>query len=440
VDPDFLNDAAGAGDFVIVRRLHSDVNSPFSSPAIERPMNVIRVEADPGWNEINLGPFFAVNNRLLRDFPVFQSATKAVADSGSDVLSSPVQTVAGVNHRLNAYNDDALAITIADLANQRCAITIFGLKESAKAGGLRGDMFIVHNDMGYLESLLQSKLGSQSFSLNPDPAARAIAQAFMNVLPHYNTEGPVRRVFVYGTGDFVPKIVESCGSGNCEVVRRARQVEDLFALNTKLDLLSRNEVLKSGFAVVNGIPYNEETLAQLGSFSGDLDTWLDYHDSVSGLLANYRHTEATSWTSLANELTQGKQDVLILFAHSNGSADLFLGDRRVSLKDFEALPDREQQEQRTPRFAVLFSCNTGRDPLTKWTFSDWRNERQVDQLAQILVKKGFFDKVLAPNHAFGSDEGIRVLQSLLRGENRPLKMDGWVNWALAAKKRRSPEG
>jgi hypothetical protein len=439
IGADFSNNAGGESKFVIVYKLRSHLDTPPSSGPNQFPKNLIRMEADPRWRGVDLGPFFAANNRLLLDFPVFETAARSAADNGADFLSSSPSAVQAVRQKLSAYSNDALAITIADLGAKKSAITIFGLKESAEAGGLRGDMFIIDKDMNNLEFLLQGKLGSQSFSFENPAAERIVKEISSRLTPGYKLDGPVKRVFVYGSGDFLPKIVESCGGGNCEVVRRARQVEDLYALNTKLEILSRDKVLKNGFLVVNGIPEDERSFSSMGSFEGNHEDWLSYRDAISGLMANYRHVETTSWESLTAELTEGESDVLFLFAHSNGSADFFLGGHRVSLKDMEALPDRSQEQRRRPRLAVLFSCNTGRDPKTRWSLLDWRDGTEVDQLAQILVRKGFVDKVLAPNHAFGPEEGIRVLQSLLQGDNRPLGVDGWVNWAFEPKKFRGPE-
>jgi len=56
---------------------------------------------------------------------------------------------------------------------------------------------------------------------------------------------------------------------------------------------------------------------------------------------------------------------------------------------------------------------------------------QLSPLAQILVDKGYVDKVLAPNHKIDETEAVTVLRHFLEGGRTPQSLfKDWVSWAM----------
>src|SRR6266852_4940963 len=90
------------------------------------------------------------------------------------------------------------------------------------------------------------------------------------------------------------------------------------------------------------------------------------------------------------------------------------------------LPDRQEPSER-PRLAIIVSCNAGKTSSQ----SLWKRilERNHDPLGQMLVKKGFVDRVFAPDHDIDAGEALDAARKTLSGR-RQLFLDGWHNWAV----------
>ena len=106
---------------------------------------------------------------------------------------------------------------------------------------------------------------------------------------------------------------------------------------------------------------------------------------------------------------------------------LYLNGERMAVQDLKALPSRKTPSHR-PRLAVLISCESGK-PASKERGWYELFKRQTEPLAQILVEKGFVDKVIAPDHNIGADESLTVLHRALDGTRAGSIFKDWINWA-----------
>jgi hypothetical protein len=164
----------------------------------------------------------------------------------------------------------------------------------------------------------------------------------------------------------------------------------------------------------------------MGALVGDANDWLDLRSKVEDALDGYEAQRIGSREDFIHELSQGESDIIILVAHSTGM-DLYLNGERMAIKDIRALPPRRTPSRR-PRLAVLVSCKTGKPTSTEL---GWRRffQKQIVPLAQVLIEKGYVDKVIAPDHDIRAPESLIVLRRALDGAGADTIFHGWVNWA-----------
>jgi hypothetical protein len=146
--------------------------------------------------------------------------------------------------------------------------------------------------------------------------------------------------------------------------------------------------------------------------------WLAYRADVTSLLAATNRSELVTVDDLRKELIEGNNDVLLLFAHSDGGMTIYLGTEKLTVKDIQSFPDR-QPSTRRPRLAILFSCDTGKGPQKVRSLMGLGRHSEVDRL----------DRVVAPDHSFGPVEGKTVLKRLLDNPAGIPNISRWANWA-----------
>jgi hypothetical protein len=220
------------------------------------------------------------------------------------------------------------------------------------------------------------------------------------------------------------KLVE--GSAHEFIRRSPDRSRDLLVTDKRLERLEDRRFVDKELTVVNGLPEDAEAAASMGPLAGDTAEWIDLRSKVTETLSGRKSQVVTSREGFINELTRGESDLIILVAHSTG-VYLYLNGERMSIQDLKALPSRRLRS-RKPRLAVLISCESGK-PVSNT--SGWHSlfKRQTEPLAQLLVEKGFVDKVIAPDHNVGAEESMIVLRRALDGARAATLFKDWINWA-----------
>jgi len=396
--------------------------------------NLIWIHGDPQLQGLDLGAFFQTNLHFLQDFPAFRphrTPPQAVFKSMENVAikppsSSPTKSASGKRDEPRPHSSlsDAFAVTFARASRDATIVTVFDLRESVEAGGLRGYMFVTRDGTHEFADELQIKLRHYS---HPDDDADI--GSFLSHLYHFHTEPKaIRRIFLYGDSELISDVVQIPEVQHCELIRRTNAPLELSILSRRLDILSRQPIASTQLAVVNGIPDSEETLRSISRFLGPPEMWLAYRADVTSLLAATNRSELVTVDDLRKELIEGNNDVLLLFAHSDGGMTIYLGTEKLTVKDIQSFPDR-QPSTRRPRLAILFSCDTGKGPQKVRSLMGLGRHSEVDRLAQTLLKKGYFDRVVAPDHSFGPVEGKTVLKRLLDNPAGIPNISRWANWA-----------
>jgi hypothetical protein len=359
--------------------------------------NIIRMESteDPG--NSNLRRFFQVNNRFLQDVD-FSKAPGSEALGHRGTLSS-IQT----ERFPRLQRSNAIVITGAGLGDGKEILTVFDLSEAAQTGALRGDMYTV----------------------DPAKKGRSIDELLIRRLAN---NGP-KRVYYYGDDLEQIDVSAICDRLEHEMLRRSPDVpRDLIRTENRLSQLANRNFQLDQLAIVDGLPQDREAAEAMGLFAGDWRDWSDFNTRVQQRLQGHAIRHVTGQDEFFHELQHGESDMLILIAHSTGK-QLYLNGRKISFKKLQDLHPRETASAR-PRVAVLITCDAGKTKnvsLHQWWLELLRGP--VWPLAQILIDKGFVDKVIAPDHKIRAEESLTVLQRALDGARPRSIFRNWVNWA-----------
>jgi hypothetical protein len=353
----------------------------------DRYENTITPEYSPS-KISDLSRFFRVNSSLLRDVRLrnnnFDDARSQKLPTNPELSQSHVIIVSG------ARSADGTEI-----------VTLFDLRDSGKTGALHGDMFVLASKESHarFESVLNQKLS---------PSLR-------------------RRVYYYGDelqNINIRKLVESSSQ---EFVRRSSNVaRNLLEIDKRLQELASRKFDEDKLTVANGLPDSKESVDLMGPLAGDASDWLDFYNKVGETMRGRKASMVTQGEDFIRELKEGDSDVIILVAHSTGIY-LHFADGPMPIQRLKDEPPRTTPSRR-PRLAVLVSCETGKPAPGR---SGWRNlfRKQTMPLAQILVEKGYVDKVVAPDHNIRGPESLTVLQRALDGARATSIFRDWVNWA-----------
>jgi hypothetical protein len=236
-----------------------------------------------------------------------------------------------------------------------------------------------------------------------------------DVLKQTMSKYPVRRVYVFGdplTSIDFRKLASDTGMEL--IVRPSTTIKDFHRTERRIEALGERHLARSNTAMVNATPATLKEVQLMGDPSSSLDGWRKIRQDVETKLAGNFSRRITTKAELLHELQFGTSDVLFLVAHSDGD-NLFIGGQKVSLAELNALPARQSE---TPRVAVLISCFAGQLPGTPLTFSERisrlvSGRREKQYLAEILVNKGFFDQVLAPDGEITAQSGVAHVQDAL---------------------------
>jgi hypothetical protein len=303
---------------------------------------------------------------------------------------------------------DIIIVTGAHMRDGSEIVTLFDLRDSAKTGALHGQASRVSSQsQGWeMEKRLRDKLPLAVFSASSR-----------------------RRVYYYGDELQYFSIRKTVEARSHEFLRRClTPLVDLFTTDKRLKQLENRNLMEDTLTVVNGLPDSPDLVASMGTWVGDPADWLGFRRRVVETLSGRKAQMVTTREDFISELTQGENDVIVLVAHSTG-AYVYLNDERMSIEDLKALHPRGTPSRR-PRLAVLVSCETGRQTSQEPGWRSWF-KKQTAPLAQILVEKGYVDKVVAPDHNIGVEESLIVLQRALEGAQATSIFKDWINWALA---------
>jgi len=415
-------------------------NYHHSYNSIEQPKsNQIRIQGNPDLKGLDLGTFFQTNLHFLEDFPAFmpdKPSKQPTLTSMNKVAIKPpsFSAIEALKEKADkppphSPISDSFAVTFARASRDTTIVTVFDLRRSVEEGGLRGYMFVTQGDTHEFASDLQRRLQQYAHPDNHSDIASILTLDQTFNTPGHGKSRKIRRIFLYGESELISDVVQICETEHCELIRRTNAPLELSDLERRLNVLSQRSIVSTPLTIVNGIPDSEEALKKMGPFLGRPEPWLKYREDVSSLLAATDHSDLATADELRNELIEGNNDVVLLFAHSRGGTAIFLGPEKLTVKEISEFPSRKRSTRR-PRLAILFSCNTGQSPQQRKSFMGLGNSTEVDRLAQVLVKKGYFDRVLAPDHSFGPTEGLNVLQRLLNNPASTPNFHHWMNWAV----------
>jgi hypothetical protein len=296
---------------------------------------------------------------------------------------------------------DIILVTGAHMRDGTEIVTLFDLRDSAETGALHGQA---------------SRASSKS---NGSEIEKELSR-MLSASSH-------RRVYYYGDELKYVNIRKTVESSSHEFLRRCPTPPlNLFTTDKRLRELENRKVAEDKLTVVNGLPDTPESVASMGLFPGDADDWLSFRKQVEETLGGRKAKMVTTDEDFISELKEGESDILILVAHSTGT-DVYFNGTSMSIEKLRAAAPRTTPSRR-PRIAVLVSCETGKPVPPQ---SGWRNlfMKQVAPLAQILVEKGYVDKVVAPDHNIRGPESLTVLKRALDGARATSIFKNWINWA-----------
>src|SRR5271157_1631113 len=317
----------------------------------------------------DLASFRTINERFLESLPATEMQT------------------------LSAQN--TLFITTARTNRGDEIITVYSAVEAGKYGHLVGKMHTVTNNVDHNRQLV-------------------------NALFKNAKKGS--RVYVYGVDLRSIDFSEIADSYDVELIRRGPTiVKDFLETDKEIQEISGRRLSPETTSVLNGIPSTKEELQAMSKPSSAPEVWSDFREAVENKLQGRFSERIGTREELFKELTGGANDVVFLFAHFDGKA-IYFGEEKVSIDELEALQTTRSGSDR-PRVAVLLICNAG----VLSTGERFLFRRHLKSVGEVLIKKRFFEKVVAPNHQIESAESISVLSEYL--SNSRIKQKGWTTLA-----------
>jgi hypothetical protein len=200
---------------------------------------------------------------------------------------------------------------------------------------------------------------------------------------------------------------------NLDVIRRSARTRRSIR-DTELRLAElQGRKLEAGRTVyVNGLPRDRAEAVRAGYQQNQLRELQDAAKEMDKVAKKFlgKKLSALPPQGLRELLAAGDADVVLIVAHSN-SERIYVNGTPVSVEEIKSYPDR-QTPSRRPRVCVLLSCYAGDLGAEKgW----WLFRRNVDSLAELFVRKGYFDKVIAPKGEVTPTEVTLILRDYFSG-------------------------
>jgi hypothetical protein len=378
--------------------------------------NTIVMPVDTHFTGQDLTQFHQINNQFLRDVPHPTSAFPSLRELARQYRQSVEEL-----SEPEIQKSNALAITGVRLANGEEVLTIFSLSDLAQTGAVRGEAYTASDPVLTGLRMRQMAEDSEGTALPPRTQPKTgLEEGLIHALG--GTSGG--RVYYYGDPLKKVDLAALCSDFGREVILRSLHSQhDLLETESRLQQIAERSLEKERLTIVNGLPESVAAVNAMGPLVGDPKVWLYFREKVDASLRDRAARHITTQEEFFNELSQGESDLLILVAHSTGS-QLYLNGQATSIKELQALPSRTEKPER-PRLAVLISCDAGKTNGETGLFG-----KKLPSLAQILIDKGFVDKVLAPDHKIGEDESLEVLRRALEGSRTQTIFKGWIPRAI----------
>jgi hypothetical protein len=231
----------------------------------------------------------------------------------------------------------------------------------------------------------------------------------------------------------------------CEVVRRPGRMQKLINnVERRLSQLQNRRLGSMSTTYVNGLPRDEAEAVRAGyqrNQVGELQDAAAKMDELARKFMRWPKHTAPPPPDLRELLLKDDSDVVFIVAHSDVER-IYINGEAVSVEDIKKYPDRFGQSTR-PRVAILLSCYAGDFNLRK----GWFFRRDVESLAEVLIGKGYFDKVVAPKGEITLSEAVSILKDYFGGmslqEIAPRLYPQLIQVAEAVVRRRTgarPEG
>lgn len=236
----------------------------------------------------------------------------------------------------------------------------------------------------------------------------------------------VRKVDVY-------RIADETG---VELLRRSPAVDtEIYPFVSYNHPLQSELFVPENASVFNCVPATPDEL-KLGSIStAKVEDWMNFKNAIDAQVqGKFRNKTATA-AEFKQELIHGNSDVLLLVAHSDGMS-VFVGNQRISLAEMQSWEARQLKSGR-PRIAILLSCMAGKMEQVKYDWFVFRTQRET--LMEVLLKKKYFDFILAPDHEIDPNETKIILDEILKGQSvRGLRtlFKGWIGYVFTDTKRK----
>jgi hypothetical protein len=200
----------------------------------------------------------------------------------------------------------------------------------------------------------------------------------------------------------------------CEVMRRpGRLQKNINNVERRLAQLQDRRLDSTRTVFINGLPRNEAEAVQTGYQRNQVRELQDMAAKMDELASqfSYRPTQPGFLPQDLQELfIRGQSDVVFIVAHSDKER-IYINGVPVSVEEIKNYPDRFQQSSR-PRICILLSCYGGNFGLEKGLLS----KRGVASLAEVLVSKGYFDKVVAPRGEITPSQATLILRDYFSGK------------------------
>jgi hypothetical protein len=241
-------------------------------------------------------------------------------------------------------------------------------------------------------------------------------------------------VFAFGDNDG-GTLEQASRKAGLDFVRRGPSLKtDLLKSGQRNAELANCSIDPAQVSFLNGLPTSPDELDAMNFPPSGLEKWKDFHKGVEDRAAHRFGTRLTSKEELLQELRNGSNDIVTIVAHNDGKT-FFINGEKLTYRELDRLPQRISPSER-PRLCILISCEAVKisDSEPPSVLAFWRKNRE--SFAELLVRKGFVDRVFAPDHEIQYEETLRVLDHVKSAEKvRDLEsLAGWLHLAELLRK------
>lgn len=208
---------------------------------------------------------------------------------------------------------------------------------------------------------------------------------------------------------------------------------NLPSIDIERNFLESKTFTPSNSIIVNAIPSTKKELDLTGNSRTGFDGWKKYKKEVDALTKTAFEKIKPTAENLKKELIEGEKDVVFIVAHSD-KLFLFIGKDKISINNIKEWPSRDI-ETSGQRIAVLLSCKTGEiDKVENYVLF----RKKIESLSDVILQKGYFDLVIAPNYDIKENDVKSFIQGILQKktvfELRNMLNAGWYEFVMLERK------